>query len=153
MAEKTHLKKWRCHLRCFAQLMRNASARFATAKRPCENNVIATDRSDRCHLILSSNAVSVAGQRKIGDRPHMVWETIKVCYPSPEQDGSVPHLGDVQIWSQFLEPVSYTFQKRERLQDPEGSCSAPSKGCDSKSFSYKTHLSDYIFPSVLVAPW
>lgn len=65
MAEKTHLKKRRCHLRCFAQLMRNASARFATAKRPRENNVIATDRPDRCHLILSSNAVSVAGQRKM----------------------------------------------------------------------------------------
>lgn len=77
--------------------MRSASARFATAKKPRENNLIATDRPDRCHLTLPSNAVSVAGQRKIGDRPHMVWETIKICYPSPEQDGSVPHLGGVQI--------------------------------------------------------
>lgn len=77
--------------------MRNASARFATAKSPRENNLIATDRPDRCRFILSSNAVSVAGQRKFGERPHMVWETVKICYLSPEQDGSVPHLGGVQI--------------------------------------------------------
>lgn len=124
-------KKWRCHLHCFAQLMRNASARCATAKRPRENNLIATDR---CRFILSSNAMSMAGQRKFGERPHMVWETVKICYLSPEQDGSVPHLGGVQIWTWFLEPVSYTFQKRDRLQEPEGSWSAPSKGCDSKYF-------------------
>lgn len=77
--------------------MRNASVRFATAKMPHENNLIATDRPDRCHFILSSNAVSVAGQRKTGERPHMVWGTIKICYLSPEHDGSVPYRGGVQI--------------------------------------------------------
>lgn len=63
---------------------------------PRANNLIATDRPDRCHFVLSSNAVSVAEKNWW---QHMVWETVKTCYPSPEQDASGLHLGGVQIWS------------------------------------------------------
>ena len=67
----------RCHfdLSCFLQLMRNASSRPATAKRLHGNNVIATDRPDRWHLLLPSNAM--AGQGQMSEGPHVVRETIK----------------------------------------------------------------------------